>query len=127
MVRSRCLRPWWNSGWNREGEKERCQIRHQRVRELVEEDHHHHHDTGWQELQNEEETLMMREKDLEGSQMRVEKEDGTREPQPSQKKTTMTPKTTNSLTCSHWSWPTPWDNEQESRRNPSAMFRNKKH
>jgi len=45
---------------------------------------------------------MMREKDLEGSQIRVGKEDGTRDPHPSQKKkTTMTPKTMNSLTCSH--------------------------
>jgi len=49
----------------------------------------------------EEETLMMREKDLAGSQMRVGKEDGMRDPHRSQKKKTMSPKTTNSLTCSH--------------------------
>ena len=61
---------------------------------------------------------MMKEKALEGSQMRVGKEDGTRDQHPSQKKTTMTPKMTNSLTCSRGSWPTPWDNEEESRRNP---------
>jgi len=39
-----------------------------------------------------EETPMMREKELEGSQMRVEKEDATRDPRPSQKKTTMRPR-----------------------------------
>jgi len=39
---------------------------------------------------------MVMEKDLEGSQMKDGREDGTRDPHPSQKKTTMTPKTTNS-------------------------------
>jgi len=38
-------------------------------------------------------------------------------PAPSQKKTTMTSKTMNSLTCSLESWPTPWDNGRESQRN----------
>jgi len=86
----------------------------------VEEDHRHHHDTERQELQagKGEETPMVRDKDLEGIQMRVGKEDGTRDPHPSEKKMTMSPKTKNSLTCSHWSWPTPWENEQESQRNP---------
>jgi len=72
-----------------------------------------------------EETPMMREKDLEGSQMRVGKEDGTRDPHPSQKKTTMKPKTMNSLTCSHGSGPMPWDNERESQRNPLPCFETK--
>jgi len=68
----------------------------------VEEDHHHHHDTERQELRAEagEETPMMSEKDLAGSQMRVGKEDGTRDPHPSQKKMTMTSRTMNSLICS---------------------------
>jgi len=61
---------------------------------------------------------MMREKGLEENQTRAGKEDGTRDPYSSQKETTMTPKTTNSLTCSDRSWPTPWDNERESQRNP---------
>ena len=79
----------------------------------MEEYHHHYHHTERQELQaaEGEETPMMREKDLDGSQMRVGKEDGTRDPHPSQKKTTMKPKTMNSLTCSHGSGPMPWDNE----------------
>jgi len=61
---------------------------------------------------------MIREKDLEEGQMRVGKEDGTRDRHPSQKKRTIKPKTTTSLMCSHGSWPTPWDNEQESQLNP---------
>jgi len=65
-----------------------------------------------------EETPMMTEKDLEGNQMRVGKEDRTSDPHPSQKRMTMTPKTMNTSTCSHRSWPTPWDNERESQRNP---------
>jgi len=65
-----------------------------------------------------EETPMMREKGLEENQTRAGKEDGTRDPHPSQQERTMTLKTTNSLTCSHGSWPTPWDNERESQRNP---------
>ena len=28
----------------------------------------------------------------------------------------------NSLTCSHGSWPMPWDNEQESQQNPMPCF-----
>jgi len=48
-----------------------------------------------------EESPLMREKDLEESQMRVGKEDGTRDPHPNQKKKTMRPKKTNCLTCSH--------------------------
>jgi len=104
-------------------EKARCQIRHQRLQGRVEENHHHH-DTERQELEAEEgeETLMMMERDLEGNQMREGREDGTRDPHPSQKKMTMTPKTTNSLTCSHGSWPTPWDNKQESQRNHLPCF-----
>ena len=61
---------------------------------------------------------MMREKDLEGSQMRVGKEERTRDPHPSQKRMTIMPKRRNSLSCSHGSWPMPWDNGQESQRNP---------
>jgi len=61
---------------------------------------------------------MMMGKDLEGSQMRIEKEDGTRDEHPSPKKTTATSRMINSLACSLGSWPTPWDNEQESQRNP---------
>jgi len=82
--------------------------------------HHHHHDTERQELQagEGEETPITTEKGLVGNQTREEKEDGTRDPHQSQKKTTMTPKTTNSLTSSHGSWLTLWDNERESRRNP---------
>jgi len=85
----------------------------------VEEDHHHH-DTEWQDLEaaEGEETPMMMEKELEGSLMRVGEEDGTRDPHPSQKKMTRTPRTTNSSTCSHGSWPMAWDNERESGRNP---------
>jgi len=85
----------------------------------VEEDYHHH-DTEQQELQAEAgvETPMMMEKDLVGRQMRAGKEDGTREPHPSLKKMTMTPKMTNSSNCFHGSWPNPWENEQESQRNP---------
>jgi len=56
--------------------------------------------------------------DLEGNQMKVGKEDGTRDPHPSLNKTSMTPGTTNNLTYSHRTWPTPWDNEQDSQRNP---------
>ena len=73
------------------------------------ETHHHHLEERPQELQAEEETLIMREKDLEGNQMRVGKEDGTRDPHPSQKKISMTLRTMHNLTCSHGSWPTPWD------------------
>ena len=62
--------------------------------------------------------LMMTERDLVGNQMRVGKEDGTRDPHPSQRKIVMTPKTTHSSTCSHASWPMPWDNGRESQRNP---------
>jgi len=47
-----------------------------------------------------EETPMMREKALAGSQMRVGKEDGTRDPHPSQKEMTMTLRMMNSLICS---------------------------
>jgi len=86
----------------------------------VEEAHHDHHDREQQELQavEEEETPMMKGKDLEGSQMSVGKEDRTRDPHPSQKKKTTTSRTMNSLTCSLESWPTPWDNEPESQWNP---------
>jgi len=65
-----------------------------------------------------EKTLLMREKDLDESQMRVGKEDGTRDPHPNQKKKTMRPKKRNCLTYSHGSGPTHWDNDQESQRNP---------
>jgi len=61
--------------------------------------------------------MMMREKDLEGNQMRVGKEDGTRDPHPSQKKISMTLRTMHNLTCSNGSWPTPWDKGQESQQN----------
>jgi len=44
---------------------------------------------------------MMTRKNLEGSQMRIGEEDGTREPYPSQKKMTRAPKTMNRLTGSH--------------------------
>jgi len=37
---------------------------------------------------------------------------------PSQKKTTTMRRMMNSSTCSLESWPTPWDNERESQRNP---------
>jgi len=99
--------------------KGRCQIRHKRLQGQVEEDHYHH-STEREELQMEEgeETPILREKDMEGSQMKVGKENGVRDPHPSLNKTTMTPRTTNNLTCSHESWQTPWDNEQESQRNP---------
>jgi len=39
-------------------------------------------------------------------------------PHPSQKKTTTMRRMMNSSTCSLESWPTPWDNERESQRNP---------
>jgi len=67
----------------------------------VEEDHHHH-DTEQQDLHgaDREETPRMTRKDLGGNQMRIGKEDGTRDRHPSQKKKTMTPKTMNRLTCS---------------------------
>jgi len=83
-------------------------------------DHHHHHDTERQEIQAEEgeETPMIKEQGLEGSQMRIEKEDGTRDPHPGQKKMTTMSRTMNSLTCSLESWPTPWDNQQGCQRNP---------
>jgi len=86
----------------------------------VGEDHHHHHQTERQELQaaEGEEIPIRREKDLAGNQMRIGKEDGKRDPHPSQKKLTMTPKTTNSSTCVDGSWPMPWDNGQGSQRNP---------
>ena len=88
------------------------------------EEDHHHPGTERDELQMAEgkETPMMREKDREGSQMRVGKEDGMRDPHPRLNKTTMTPRTTNSLTCSHRSWPMPWDNGQESGRNPEPSL-----
>ena len=75
----------------------------------MEEDHHQHHDTEREELQAQEgeETPMMKEKDVEESQMRVGKEDGMRDPQPTVKKTTMTPRMMNSSTCSLESWPMP--------------------
>jgi len=90
----------------------------------VEEDHHHHHDMEQQELQAAagEDTPMTTREDLEGTQMRIEKEDGTRDPHPSQKKTTTRSRTMNSLTWFLESWPTPWDNEQESQRNPLACL-----
>jgi len=65
---------------------------------------------------------MMIKRDLEENWMREGKEDGTRDLHPSQKKTTMTPNTTNSLTYSHGSWATPWDNGRESQRNPLPCF-----
>jgi len=70
----------------------------------------------------------MTKKDLDGSQTRAGKEDWTRYPHPSPKKMTMTPKMMNSSTCSHGSWPTPWDNEQGSQRNtlPCLETRNTK-
>ena len=46
---------------------------------------------------------MMRQKDLEGSQMRVGKEHRTRDPHPSLNQTTITLKKTNKLACSHGS------------------------
>ena len=102
----------------------RCQIRYRRFQGRVEEDHHPHDDMEQQELQTEEgeETPMMMEKGLVGSQMREGKEDGTRDPHPSQRKTAKTPKTTNNLTSSHGSWPTLWDNGHESKRNPLPCF-----
>jgi len=107
-------------------EKARCPIRHHRFQGRVEENHHHHH-TERRELQAEEgeETLMMREKDLDGSQMREGKEACTRDPHPSQKKMSMTSKTMNSLTGSHGSWPTPWDTERESPQNPLPCLETK--
>jgi len=72
-----------------------------------------------------EETPMMTEKGLVGNQTKEGKEDGARDLHPSQKKTTMTPKTMNSLTCSLASWPTPCDNERESQRNPLPCLETK--
>jgi len=71
---------------------------------------------------------MMMEKDLEESQTRVGKEDGTRDRHPSQNKTTMVPRTMNSLGCSLESGPTPYDNEPESQWNllPCSKMRNTK-
>jgi len=54
---------------------------------------------------------MMREKDLEGSQMRIREEDGTRDAHTSQKKKGRRRRMTNSLICFLASWPTPWDKE----------------
>jgi len=65
-----------------------------------------------------EETMMMREKDLDGSQMKAGREDGMRDRPPSQKKMPMTPKTMNSLTCSHGSWPTPWTTNESPSGTP---------
>ena len=94
------------------------------------EEAHHHHGTEREELETEEgeETPMMREKDLEGTQMRVGKEDGTRDPHPSLNQTTMTLKTMNNLTFSHGSWATPWDNGRVSKGNlqPCLQTRNTK-
>jgi len=74
---------------------------HQRCQEQEEESTRRHDEEELEELQAAEETLTMREKDLEGGQMRVGKEDGTRDRHPSEKKNSMTLKTTNSLICSH--------------------------
>jgi len=72
---------------------------------------------GPQVLWEEEESVMMREQDLGRSQMKAAKEDGTRDPRPTQK-ITITPGTTNSSTSCPESWPTPWDVERESQQNP---------
>ena len=102
MVRSRCLRLWWNNSGVKQKGKASCQIRHQRLQGWVEEDHHQYHDMEWQELQaaEEEEAPMMKGKDLDGSQISVGKGDGMRDPHPSQKKKTSTSRKMNSLTCS---------------------------
>jgi len=86
----------------------------------VEETYHHHHEEGQQgpeQEEEEEEIAMIREQDLAGEQMRAGMEDGRRDPHPSERRN-MTPRRTNSLTCCLESWPTPWDNVQESQRNP---------
>jgi len=118
MVRSRCLRLWWNSYQDRTKEKGMCQTLHQRLLGRVEEEHQHHHDTEQQELQAEagEGTPIMREKDLVGSQMRVGKEDGTRDQHPSQKKMTMTSRTMNAL-----------GHRTRVPAEPPPMFRNETH
>jgi len=67
---------------------------------------------------------MTREKDLGGNQMRAGKEEGTRDPHPSQT-TTMTVRKMNSLTCFLESWPIPWDNSRESQRNPLPCSKTK--
>jgi len=59
---------------------------------------------------------MMKEKDLEGSQMRAGEEDGTRDWRPS-KKMTMMLRTRNSSTCFPESWPKPWDDKRVFRQN----------
>jgi len=56
-------------------------------------------------VEEEQGILIMMGKDLVGDQMRGGKEDGMRDPHPSQK-TTMMPRMTNSLTCFLESWPT---------------------
>jgi len=68
---------------------------------------------------------MMMEKDLVESQISEGKEDGTRDPHPSLKKMTMMPKMTNSSNCSDGSWPSPWENGQESQRNPLPCLETK--
>ena len=74
---------------------------------------HHNHEKVQQVLWEEEDTLMMREKDLGRSQMKAAKEDGTRDPRPSQKITITQGKTNSSTSCPE-SWPTPWDVERKS-------------
>jgi len=95
MVRSRCLRLWWNNCGVKQKGKARCEIRHQRLQGRVEEDHNYHHDTERQELQaaEEEEAPMMKGKDLEGREISVGKEDGTRDQHSSKKKKTTTSRT----------------------------------
>jgi len=64
-----------------------------------------------------EDTLMMKEESLEGSQKRAGKKDCTRDPHLSQQPTTAETTKNNSPSCLE-SWPALWDEEQESQRNP---------
>ena len=70
---------------------------------------------------------MTKGKGLDERQTRVRKEDGTRDPQLSQKLTLMR-ETTNSSPPCHELWPAPWDEEQETQRNllPCLETRNMK-
>jgi len=69
---------------------------------------------------------MMIGMDLGGDQMRAGKEYRTRDPYTSQK-TTITRKTTNSLTCFSEAWPILWANERESQQNPLPCSKMKKY
>jgi hypothetical protein len=81
-------------------------------------DHHPQNEEPLEHLGEEEvETPMMKEKDLDEGQMREGKEDGTRDPHLCRRKIRKM-KIMNSSSSCHESLPMPWDDEPESQRNP---------